>query len=266
MKFIIFLLGFCTAAPVVPQHDSYCVADGFTGKAVTTCSDGNPLITETDLLNNGYTFLHKYKDSSSSTIITSSPVKASYLAIGTANDFTEFPELFYNGSTIDKNTNGISLDNGGKDAFDYLTNSTKNDIATILVKRIQTIVSLGANAIRFDELDTCTTVTCFENFIHVMQHVFEYMANNTIAAIGNNNSNKFQGHPSFAKLLVETRVKIVGWIVESGQSKNDLFDLYYTIGNRVPIFGICRQGDCNTYEGTSYTSISIFKSISYYDY
>lgn len=89
------------------------------------------------------------------------------------------------------------------------------------------------------------------------------MANNTIAAIGNN---KFQGYPSFAKLLVETRVKIVGWIVESGQSKDDLFDLYYTIGNRVPIFGICRQGDCNTYEGTSYTSISIFKSISYYDY
>ena len=45
MKFIIFLLSFCAAAPVVPQHDSYCVADGFTGKSVTTCSDGNPLIT-----------------------------------------------------------------------------------------------------------------------------------------------------------------------------------------------------------------------------
>lgn len=212
MKNLIFMLGFCMAVPVVPQHDSYCVADGFTGKTAATCSDGNPLITESDLLNNGYTFLHKYK---SSAIITSSPIRASYLALGTANDFTKFPELFYTGSTIDRNTPGISLDNGGKDAFNYFNKSSLNDIAYILVKRIQTIVSLGANSIRFDELDTCTSVECFENFTYVMQHVFDYMANNTISAIGNNNSNKFKDFPSFPRLLIQKQVKIVAWIVES---------------------------------------------------
>lgn len=275
MQFIYFLFRVCTivgamapavvvgAPVVVPQHDSYCVADGFTGKGVTTCSDGNPFITETDLLNNGHSFLAKYK---SSAIVTSSPIRASYLALGTANSVTEFPELLYSGSTVDNQAEGISLDNRGQRAFDYLDNQHVGDIVNILVKRIQTIISLGANAIRFDELDTCTNDKCFENFSRVMSGVFQYMANHTVAAIGNNNSNQFTKFPSFAKLLAQSKVKIVGWIVESGQTKDNLYTIYETIGNRVPIFGICRQDDCSTYEGTSYTSISIFKSISYYDY
>jgi hypothetical protein len=258
-----------TLPSVVPQHDSYCVADGFTGKGISTCSNGNPYITETDLLNNGHSFSvtdYKYKSSQSSSIVTSSPIRASYLALGTANSVTEFPELLYSGSTVDNQADGISLDNRGQRAFDYLDSQHTNDIVNILIKRIETIISLGANAIRFDELDTCTNEKCFENFSRVMTGVFEYMANHTVAAIGNNNSNLFVGHLSFAKLLVQSKVDIVGWIVESGQTKDNLYTLYQTIGSRVPIFGICRQGDCSTYEGTSYTIISIFKSISYYDY
>ena len=139
-------------------------------------------------------------------------------------------------------------------------------IVNVQIRRISTIISLGANAIRFDELDTCTTSICQEHYNEVMKQVFIYMVNNSIKVIGNNNSNHFPGLPSIAKIMVESNLQIVGWIVESGQTITDLYILQETIGNRVPIYAICSRDDCNTDDGHSYDTIPIFKSISYYNY
>lgn len=48
--------------PVVPHHESYCVANGFSSDSSNTvCTTVDAFITETDLLNNGMAFKH-YND------------------------------------------------------------------------------------------------------------------------------------------------------------------------------------------------------------
>jgi hypothetical protein len=265
MKSLIIIVTSVSALPsVVPIEDSYCVANGFASDSNTICSSGDALITESDLLNNGLSFVQKYK--SIEFIQTNSPIKASYLATGTANYFTMFPELLYNGKIISSNTNGISLNNRGKDAFDYLNKNNIQSIVDIIIKRIEIIVSLGANAIRFDELDTCTDNTCMENYILVYKNILNYMIEHSISVIGNNNSNRIEHLPTIANITSDSNVHIAGWIVESGQTLSDLLELHDVLGEQVFIYAICSSGDCETDDGKSYNTISIFKSISYYDY
>lgn len=283
---IVYSIGLVVGLPpIVPQEKSYCVANGFSSDSNVICATVDAFITETDLLNNGMTFEHQDGGSDNrvktsrrddirrddirrddGAIVTSSPVRASYLATGTANYFSEYPELLYTGRTIDSHSDGLSLDNRGQDAFDYLSVDSSNSIVDILVKRIAKIKSLGANAIRFDELDVCTNVKCFENYLNVMRQVCLFMRDNDMAVIGNNNSNHFENYPSFAEMIKYTNVNVAGWIVESGQTLEDLFKLHDILGENVPIYAICTSGDCETDDGQSYSSLSLFKSISYYNY
>lgn len=254
---------------VVPQQDSYCVADGFAGGSSTVCSEGDAFITESDLLNNGLAFgFAKFRSGNDAVVVTSSPIKAAYFATGTANPFDNFPDLQYKESTISHNADGISLSNRGQDAFNYLDGSSVSSIVDILKKRIDFLASVGANAFRFDELDVCTKVECMTNYVQVIKDICDYIASKNLSVIGNNNSNVIEGYSSsIARVVVDSNVHISGWMVESGQNLDDLESLRATLSDSISIYGICKQGgDCHTNEGQSYGSVTIFKSISYYNY
>ncbi len=64
-----------------------------------------------------------------------------------------------------------------------------------------------------------------------MKQICLFMNDNGMNVIGNNNSNYFGNYPTIASVISNTNVSIAGWIVESGQTLEDLFKLHTVLGD-----------------------------------
>ena len=245
-------------APVTNPASSYCSAGSFGGKT-TSCTSASAHVTEANLLEDGKPVPFPK---------TSSPIKAGYLAVGTANDFIpRDSKYYYTGPTI-TNTNLDNRDDKGRrqPGFDYNNTSQIPAIINTLKGRVDVIASAGGNAVRFDELDTCANGKCNQaNFNKVLTAISQYAASKNMSVLGNNNSYDSGSAPSSAEAIANSGARVAGWIVEADPQTGA--SLRQTLGNNVPIYGLSRSSqNASSLSKAQVDGTAVFDSVAVYQY
>lgn len=242
-------------APIKPRQSSYCNQGSFYGN--TNCSQASSRVTETNVFNGEHP--DKFPD-------TTSPIKAAYLAIGTANEQNIPSSTRYHGPTTAGSNYGLG--NSGQAAFNYDDSSAVPAIIKALKSRVDVIAKTGANAIRFDELDVCSwgQTKCNQaNVNKVLTAVSQYAYQaHKMSILGNNDSDS-DNHkaPTSAQAIVQSGVPIAGWIVENDASTGK--QLRNILGNNVPIYGVADARDeANKMSKAQTDGTAVFDSVAVY--
>ena len=213
---------------VKPSTQTYCTAGSYGGD-LNACASATALFTEANLLDSKVTSFPPTKSS----------VKVGYLQLGTANpSYITFDELKHTDSKPIRNKNL------GKMSFNYNRVENLPEIENTLRKRIDYMASKGANAIRFDEMDTCADDVCNQNnFNRVLINIANYAAMNKRMVILGNNGRYFSDPEKVtsAKALVDSRIPIAGWTVE--QFPDNIKGIREIIGPSIPIFGMAANAN-----------------------
>lgn len=246
-------------APIKPRQSSYCNQGSFYGN--TNCSQASSRVTETNVFNGEHT--NKFPD-------TTSPVKAAYLAIGTANEQNIPSSTRYHGPTVSGKSLHLDnrLDNGSyQPAFNYNDSNAVPAIIKALKSRVDVIAKSGANAIRFDELDVCSNGSkCNQaNVNKVLTAVSQYAYQaHKMSVLGNNDSYSDNNKvPTSAQAIAQSGVPIAGWIVENDASGGK--QLREVLGNNVPIYGVATSRDnANKMSKAQIDGTAAFDSVAVY--